>query len=83
MSHHENVKHNFKCEVCGEAFMVDSDLSDHLSSKHVSPSLDEATQCDQCGLTVSSHKELTEHKEKEHVVNDRSIHSSRNGSLSV
>ena len=57
--------------MCGEAFMVESDLKKHQSSTHETSSVDEAAQCDECGLTVHNEKELNEHKEKEHAKHQR------------
>ena len=69
LSIHENNKHNFKCEECDETFMVKSDLDVHVSTKHEVPPTE---QCEECGVTVKSGKELNDHKEASHSASGKS-----------
>ena len=70
---HESEHHSFRCKVCKEDFMIESDLDTHVTNKHSDPAhesiLSEGheSQCEECGLMLKTTTNLKDHVEKEHT----------------
>ena len=55
LSKHESEQHNFKCNSCEEGFMVETELTTHIATEHVS----QGYPCDICDKVYTS-KEIHE-----------------------
>ena len=70
---HEGEKHNYRCDVCDEGFLVEEDLASHKTTHEVQMDVEnsskdnEASQCDECGMIFENTTDLNDHQASEHV----------------
>ena len=62
LSSHEKDKHNFKCTQCDDEFMINSDLSNHVATKH-----DIQYSCNVCEEILVDADSLVLHKKINHT----------------